>query len=239
MARASWTPFIPEASAFKVSLACRQPVTCYAPHSKAALLVSQLGVRLSSEFVREPGAERRLMASTRNALASIEEHVLESMGSRADGQQPRLAPIPHPRTSDDGRSTASAAWTLTRLFLTPHSLGRTFLRSHWPVWRIAFVTKGQLAPIRVRWSDELGKWVIIAGERRWRATKLAGLPTIECYFHAGELSRAETLEQQLIENLLREDLKPIEEAKAFQSLMNLNGWNGKQVAQTLHVPPPT
>jgi ParB family chromosome partitioning protein len=79
--------------------------------------------------------------------------------------------------------------------------------------------------------------VIIAGERRWRATKLAGLLTIECYFHAGELSHAETLEQQLIENLLREDLKPLEEAKAFESLMRLNGWNGKQVAETLHVPP--
>ena len=35
---------------------------------------------------------------------------------------------------------------------------------------------GQLAPIRVRWSDNLSKWVIIAGERRWRAAKLAGLP---------------------------------------------------------------
>ena len=45
------------------------------------------------------------------------------------------------------------------------------------------------------------------------------------------------LEQQLVENLLREDLKLIEEAKAYSSLMNLNGWNGKQVAESLHVPP--
>ncbi len=97
---------------------------------------------------------------------------------------------------------------------------------------------GQLAPIRVRWSDELGKWVIIAGERRWRAAKLAGLPAIECYFHADEMSPSEVLEQQLIENLLREDLKPVEEARAYAALMELNGWTGKQVAERLRVPAP-
>jgi len=69
--------------------------------------------------------------------------------------------------------------------------------------------KGQLSAIRVRWSEPIQKWVIIAGERRWRATKRAGLPTIDCYFHDGELAKSEALEQQLIENCLREDLKPV------------------------------
>jgi ParB family chromosome partitioning protein len=177
------------------------------------------------------------MASTRSALASIEEHVLESIGSRADGQQPRLAPMPH--SKDVGRRPVDGFGSLDIDQVIPDP-GQP--RTDFPAESLGYLAdsirdNGQLAPIRVRWSDELGKWVIIAGERRWRATKLAGLPTIECYFHAGELSRAQTLEQQLIENLLREDLKPIEEAKALQSLMNLNGWNGKQVAETLHVPP--
>jgi ParB family transcriptional regulator, chromosome partitioning protein len=87
--------------------------------------------------------------------------------------------------------------------------------------------KGQLSPIRVRWSDAAGKWVIIAGERRWRATKLAGLPTIDCHFHEGELTQSEILEQQLIENLLREDLRPVEKARAFSALIQMNGWNGR------------
>ena len=87
--------------------------------------------------------------------------------------------------------------------------------------------KGQLSAIRVRWSDEFSKWVIIAGERRWRATKRAGLPTIDCYFHENGISKSEVLEQQLIENCLREDLQPIEEAKAFSMLMDLNGWTGQ------------
>jgi ParB family chromosome partitioning protein len=96
--------------------------------------------------------------------------------------------------------------------------------------------KGQMSPIRVRWSDVAGKWVIISGERRWRATKLAGLPTIDCHFHERELSQSEILEQQLIENLLREDLQPVEEARAFSILMEMNGWNGKQLAHALRVP---
>jgi ParB family chromosome partitioning protein len=63
----------------------------------------------------------------------------------------------------------------------------------------------------------------------------AGLKSIDCQFHEGKLSNSEILEQQLIENLLREDLKPLEEARGFASLMELNGWNGKQVAQALRV----
>lgn len=50
---------IPEAAAFKVSLACRQPVTCYAPHSKAALLTSQLGCEIV-ERMREATCEQKI-----------------------------------------------------------------------------------------------------------------------------------------------------------------------------------
>jgi ParB family chromosome partitioning protein len=78
--------------------------------------------------------------------------------------------------------------------------------------------------------------VIIAGERRWRATKQAGLSTIDCYFNEDELTASDILEQQLIENCLREDLQPIEEAKAFAALIQLNGWTGKQLANVLHLP---
>jgi ParB family chromosome partitioning protein len=78
--------------------------------------------------------------------------------------------------------------------------------------------------------------MIVCGERRWRAARAAGLETIECCFIDGELSESEILEQQMIENLLREDLSPIEQARGFSALMELHGWNGKQVAESLHVP---
>ena len=176
------------------------------------------------------------MAGTRSTLASIESHLLESMGSRADASLSRPVVTPHPR--DIGRLPLPDFGTLAvdqlipdpaqpRTEFPPEALGRL---------AASIREQGQLAPIRVRWSDELGKWVIIAGERRWQAAKLAGLPTIECCFQTHELSPSEVLEQQLIENLLREDLKPVEQAQAFASLMRLNGWNGKQVAERLRVP---
>ena len=97
--------------------------------------------------------------------------------------------------------------------------------------------KGQLQPIRVRWSDRETKWIIIAGERRWRAVQLAGLATIACYFHESELSDSEILEEQVIENMQRQSLQPIEEAKAFATLIELNGWKNKQVAKALGIDP--
>jgi len=64
-----------------------------------------------------------------------------------------------------------------------------------------------------------------------------GLTDIDCVFDEGVLNPSEILEQQLIENCLREDLQPIEEAQAFASLMTLNGWTGKNVADALRVHP--
>jgi ParB family transcriptional regulator, chromosome partitioning protein len=96
--------------------------------------------------------------------------------------------------------------------------------------------KGQLHPIHVRWSEDSQKWVIISGERRWRACRRAGLATVDCFFHEQMLTKAQVLELQLIENLLRDDLKPIEEARAFQSLLDLHDWTGKQLAAALQLP---
>ena len=59
---------------------------------------------------------------------------------------------------------------------------------------------------------------IIAGERRWRAAKLAGLKEVPVIIK--ELSKQETVEISLIENIQREDLNPIEEAMAFKRLLD-------------------
>jgi ParB family chromosome partitioning protein len=97
-------------------------------------------------------------------------------------------------------------------------------------------THGQLQPIRVRWSGEHGKWLTIAGERRLRAAQRAGLAKVACVFVEDEtVSEAAVLEEQIIENLLRSDLKPIEQALAFRRLMDLTGWTGKEVAERLHL----
>ncbi len=159
------------------------------------------------------------------------------MGARSLELRPRLSPVPSPK--DAGRRPLRDVGTVEVDMVVPDPNQPRAEFSEEALERLArsIREKGQLAAIRVRWSEELGKWVIIAGERRWRATQRAGLATIDCYFHDGELSKSEVLEQQLIENCLREDLKPIEEARAFASLLELNGWTSKELAQQIRVPP--
>jgi ParB family chromosome partitioning protein len=99
--------------------------------------------------------------------------------------------------------------------------------------------RGILQPLRVRWNPDLGKHVILVGERRYRAAKRAGLTSVPCIFVETELTGAEILEEQLVENLLREDLNPIEEAHSFKRYMELVGCHAKDLAQLLKVNPTT
>jgi ParB family chromosome partitioning protein len=64
---------------------------------------------------------------------------------------------------------------------------------------------------------------------------MAGATTMSCAIMEGPISPAELLSLQLVENLVREDLKPIEQAKAFRAVMDLNGWSTHDVARELAV----
>src|ERR1700712_5773148 len=75
---------------------------------------------------------------------------------------------------------------------------------------------GVLQPVLVRPVAD-GQFELIAGERRWRAAKRAGLQTVPALIRPVEDAAA--LEQALVENLHREDLNALEEAAAYQQLM--------------------
>ncbi|MBQ7172773.1 MAG: ParB/RepB/Spo0J family partition protein [Clostridia bacterium] len=88
---------------------------------------------------------------------------------------------------------------------------------------------GVLQPIIVRESDLLeGTYQIIAGERRWRAAKMAGLSEIPAVILNGD--DLKTAQISIIENVQREDLNPIEEAFAYKSLIDNFGLTQDQVA---------
>jgi ParB family chromosome partitioning protein len=99
--------------------------------------------------------------------------------------------------------------------------------------------RGQLQPIRVRWDESQDKYILICGERRWRAAALASLTSMSCVVSEGPIDPGELLAMQLVENCLREDLKPIEKALAFKALMERNGWSGNQTAKELGIAQPT
>ncbi|HWN04715.1 MAG TPA: ParB/RepB/Spo0J family partition protein [Candidatus Dormibacteraeota bacterium] len=86
---------------------------------------------------------------------------------------------------------------------------------------------GVLQPVVVR---RLGEgYQLVVGERRWRAAKLAGITRIPAVIR--EASDAQSLELALVENLLREDLNPMEEAEAYQRLLAEFAWTQEELAQ--------
>ena len=86
---------------------------------------------------------------------------------------------------------------------------------------------GVLQPVVVR---RLGDgYQLVVGERRWRAARLAGITRIPAVIR--EATDAESLELALVENLLREDLNPMEEAEAYQRLLAEFGWTQEELAQ--------
>lgn len=89
---------------------------------------------------------------------------------------------------------------------------------------------GILQPLLVR-PIPGGGYQIVAGERRWRAARMAGLGEVPAVVR--ELTDEQVTELALIENLQREDLNPLEEAKGYQSLMDSYAMTQEDVAKTV------
>lgn len=91
----------------------------------------------------------------------------------------------------------------------------------------SIVQHGVLQPLLVR-PIASGGYQLVAGERRWRASRIAGLKEVPVVIK--ELSDIETMEIAIIENLQREDLNPIEEAEGLQALIDRCGFTQEDVA---------
>ena len=88
---------------------------------------------------------------------------------------------------------------------------------------------GVIQPVIVRRHSD--GYQLIAGERRWRAARQAGLERIPALVR--DATDAQSLELALIENLLREDLNPMEEAEAYQKLLAQFSWTQEELAQRI------
>ena len=88
---------------------------------------------------------------------------------------------------------------------------------------------GVIQPVVVRRFGDA--YELIAGERRWRAAKQAGLATIPAVVR--DVTNAGSLELALVENLLREDLNPIEAAEGYRQLLADFGWTQEQLGQRI------
>lgn len=88
---------------------------------------------------------------------------------------------------------------------------------------------GLIQPITVRQLDDTDLYQIIAGERRYRAARLLGWAQVPCIIIDADDEQAAAL--MLAENVARKDLDPIDEARAYQSRMDLYGWTIDQLAE--------
>ncbi|PID77470.1 MAG: chromosome partitioning protein ParB [Deltaproteobacteria bacterium] len=89
---------------------------------------------------------------------------------------------------------------------------------------------GIIQPLIVRNCDDDGNYELIAGERRLRASKLLGLDTVPVVIHEVEDDNI-SLEMALIENIQRKDLNPIEEAEAYNNLIQKFGYTQEETAK--------
>lgn len=93
--------------------------------------------------------------------------------------------------------------------------------------------RGLIQAITVRPVED-GKWMIVGGERRWRAHQLLEAKTILC--EVVKIDENEMALQAIVENLARADIKPVEEARAFQAMID-RGWTVEKLAKDVGVQP--
>ena len=118
-----------------------------------------------------------------------------------------------------------------RLYPNPDQPRKTFTPEALDQLAQSIRQKGVIQPLIVRASSKLDHYEIVAGERRWRASQLAGLHQVPVVVR--DFSDVEVLEIAIIENIQREDLNPVEEALAYRQLMERFGHTQEKLAEAL------
>jgi len=118
--------------------------------------------------------------------------------------------------TEEGRASGIREVSVDRILPNEHQPRRTFDEAALSELADSIRENGLLQPPVVRKADD-GTYRLIAGERRWRASRSAGLEKIPVIVR--EAAGPEILELALIENIQREDLNPVETAEAFQRLI--------------------
>lgn len=109
----------------------------------------------------------------------------------------------------------------------PHQPRKVFSSAALDELTASIKASGVIQPVIVRTQGS--GYQLVAGERRWRAARQAGLARVPAIVR--EVTDAESLELALVENLLREDLNPMEEAEAYDKLLARFGWTQEELAQ--------
>ncbi|MCP1271638.1 ParB/RepB/Spo0J family partition protein [Acetobacter cerevisiae] len=128
-----------------------------------------------------------------------------------------------------GRFNHSFEVQLSELVADPEQPRKVFNLEEIEALATSLSERGILQPILVREAAEgSAKWIIVAGERRWRAAVSLGWETLPAIEYDGDYRAA-----SLVENLLRTDLSAVEEARGLRSIMELNNWSQSETGRQL------
>lgn len=136
-----------------------------------------------------------------------------------------LLPVADAQMTSGGQEIA-----IGEIDTNPDQPRRTFSEESIAQLAASIKNQGLLQPILVT-PVSGGRYRIVAGERRWRAARMAGMDTVNCIVR--EMDVSTQMEIALIENLQREDLNPIEVAQGIQTLMKQCGYTQEAVAERL------
>lgn len=153
-------------------------------------------------------AFRRMRERSAESPAALEEHPVDSIVSPGVGETLNL-PLDQIQQNPDQPRKAFDAEKLQEL-------------------AASFIEVGQLTPILVKPTGDAGRYLLVAGERRFRAAKLAGFDHLKAIITNGDPE-----ELALIENLQREDLTPIEEATGLARLAKTKAYTQEQLAKVM------
>jgi ParB family chromosome partitioning protein len=141
-----------------------------------------------------------------------------------------LIPTPDERPAGSGRPADYFVCPIERI---QHAQGQP--RQYFDAERLEELAasireQGLVQPLVVRPGRE-GMFILVAGERRWRAAQQAGLHEVPVVIR--NVSDVEAFEMALVENLQREDLNPVEEAESYRRLVEEHGYTQEQLADRL------
>lgn len=131
--------------------------------------------------------------------------------------------------TQDSRFRHSFEAPIDRIRPDPEQPRKHFDEAEIAALAATMAAEGQLQPVLLRQDPEQrGHWILVAGERRWRAARHNGWPTLLAILHDGDAELA-----ALLENLQRVDLAPAEEARGLRRLLSRRGLSQSQAADML------
>ena len=133
-----------------------------------------------------------------------------------------------PSPSQEDFATASTEVPIDSIVPNPFQPRATIDASRLNTLAESIRTHGVIQPLVVKRADSPGHFVLVAGERRWRAARVAGLETVPVVIK--EAAPQAMLEMALVENVVRADLAPLEEAAAYRQLIEEFGLTQAEVA---------